>query len=355
MIRGLLWLLVGLLALLGIVRSQPAVDPSGKLTTLAFLGDVMLGGDISLKLRNQPPERFWGNTLPILRRADAVIANLEGPITTHGERWQGSWKMFHFKADPAAVDILRAGNVRFVNLANNHILDYGERGLLDTLQALGGAGIAHAGAGRTLAEASAPRLLDINGLKVGFLSATDNMLDFAATAEKAGTNYVVFRRDSPALDWIGRSVSELKDAGAALIVLSVHWGHNLGTAPSRDFRQFAHAAIERGVDVMHGHSAHVVQGIERYRHGVILYDSGNFIDDYWAIPFRHTRWSFVFALTVENGRPSRLRLVPVLTRPEPTLATGATFQAITRRMKSLCDALGTATVETAEGLEVPLR
>ena len=327
--------------------------PSGTVK-LAFLGDLMLGGDISRNLRDRPPQRFWGDTLPILRGADAVIANLEGPITTSDQRWQRSWKMFHFKADPEAVQILTTGNVRFVNLANNHILDHGARGLFDTLRVLDQAGIGHGGAGRNIGEAAVSHILDVRGLKIGLISATDQMQDFAATPQDPGTNYLEFRADSPSLAWVERSVSDLRRAGATLVILSLHWGPNMRTEPSDDFRAFAHAAVERGVDVIHGHSAHVVQAIERYRQGVILYDTGNFIDDYWEIPFRRTTWSFVFGLTVENGRPSRLTLVPVLTQPVPAIASGELFGAITAYMKGRSAAFGTTVVETANGLEVPL-
>lgn len=322
---------------------------------LAFIGDLMLGGDVSRNLRGQPPERFWGDTLPILRRMDAVIANLEGPITASARRWRRDWKMFHFRADPGAVRVLTAGNVRFVSLANNHILDYGERGLLDTLAALDGVGIGYAGAGLNRVEAAAPRLLDVRGLKVGLISATDRMEGFAATENGPGTNHLGIQVGSHELGWICHSVSELKQAGAALIVLSLHWGPDLRTAPSEGFRRFAHAVIEHGVDVIHGHSAHVVQAIECHRHGIILYDTGNFIDDYWKIPFRHTTWSFIFDLAVENGRPIRLRLVPVLTHPFPRIATGKVLQAIAGTMRSRCAALGTALVDSSEGLDVLLQ
>jgi poly-gamma-glutamate synthesis protein (capsule biosynthesis protein) len=134
--------------------SERGVAPNSapEVVRLAFLGDLMLGGDVSQKLRDEPPERIWGDTLPILRQMDAVIANLESPITASDQRSRRDWKFFHFKADPNAVRILTAGNVRIVNLANNHILDYGDRGLLDTLQALDRAGIGHTGAGPSRAE-----------------------------------------------------------------------------------------------------------------------------------------------------------------------------------------------------------
>jgi poly-gamma-glutamate synthesis protein (capsule biosynthesis protein) len=315
----------------------------------------MLGRGVSQKLRHHPPEWFWGDSLPILRQADAVIANLEAPITTSNDRWRRTWKFFHFKADPEAVRILTTANVRFVCLANNHILDYGARGLLDTMAALDRAGIRHAGAGRNVAEASASQMLDLSGLKVGLVAATDNVPEFAATLDGPGTNLLEFRPDSPGLDWIERSVSRLRRAGVALVILSVHWGPNMRIAPSQDFRRFAHAAVERGIDIVHGHSAHVVQAIECYASGVILYDTGNFIDDYWKFPFRRTIWSFVFNLIVENGRPSRLRLVPILIHSSPLgVATGKVFSAITGRMRSLCAAFGTTVVDTVDGLEVVL-
>lgn len=322
---------------------------------LAFLGDLMLGRGISRRLRDRPPDWFWGDALPLLRRSDAVIANLESPITASRGRWWRTWKMFHFKADPAAVRILTEGNIRFVCLANNHALDYGARGLLDTLAALDGAGIVHAGAGRARAEAMAWRIIDVGGLRIGLIAATDSMPEFAATQDKVGTHHVAFRPGSPGLDWVENAVFELRHAGASLIVLSLHWGPNMRKVPSTAFRLFAQESVDRGVDVVHGHSAHVVQAIERHGSGVILYDTGNFIDDYWKFPMRRTIWSFVFTLVVEDGRPRRLELVPVLVHPlPPMMATGGDFRAITANLKSLCAPLGTPIVDTAQGLEIAL-
>ena len=113
----------------------------------------MLGRGVSRTLRNHSPEWFWGDTLPLLHQADAVIANLESPITTSQERWRRTWKMFYFKATPEAISIFTTANIRCVCLANNHMLDYCERGLLDTLETLDHAGIRHAGADRNAADA----------------------------------------------------------------------------------------------------------------------------------------------------------------------------------------------------------
>jgi poly-gamma-glutamate capsule biosynthesis protein CapA/YwtB (metallophosphatase superfamily) len=324
-----------------------------EVTTLAFLGDLMLGRKVSLALRHQPSEWFWGDTLPVLNRADAVFANLECPIAA-GLLARNAWKTFHFCADPTAVEILKRGNMRFVCLANNHTLDYGPCGLAQTLRTLDHAGIRHAGAGMTKADAEAPATVALPGMTVGAIAATDNVRTFGAGPARPGTNFITtIRNRLRTLDWVARSASALRRGGADLVVLSLHWGPNMRTAPPSWFRHFAHGAIESGADIVHGHSAHVFQAVERYRDGVILYDTGNFIDDYWKFPFRQTFWSFIFLFEIDGDHRWRLRLLPVHVRSPPHLATGDTFQAINNHMKDLCRKFGTPIVDTPEGLEIP--
>lgn len=323
---------------------------------LAFLGDIMLGRGISDELRQgRSPEWFWGDVLALVRGANGVFANLESPITTTTQRWSETWKFFHFRADPETIRILQAGKVSFVCLANNHILDYGEPGLTDTLAALDRAGIVHAGAGRNRHDAAAGKLVQAGDLKVGVLAATDSLQEYAAAADRPGTNNMEFRGDGPGLDWVERSARHLREAGVSLIVLSLHWGPNMRLRPSAAFRRFAHGAIERGVDLIHGHSAHVVQAIERHGRGVILYDSGNFIDDYWKFPFRRTVSSFVFMMDVADGKPSALTLTPVRIHPWPlSLAIGDTSRNIVENMMSLSAAMGTKLVQKDGRLKLTL-
>lgn len=332
--------------------------------TLAFLGDLMLGRKVSELLASRPPEWIWGDVLPLLRRADAVLANLESPITARTKPWRKTWKMFHFRADPRTIEILRCANLGFVALANNHILDFRAEGLFDTIRALDAAGIAHAGAGRDAAEAASPAVLTLPSLSAGVIAATDTMRSFRSGPAAPGTNYIEVSRASPALDRIAAAAQALRAGGAALVVLSLHWGPNMRLRPLERFRDFARTAIDRGVDIVHGHSAHVFHGIERHAGGVILYDTGNFIDDhwnfwnfgtYWNFPFRHDDWSFVFLVDVVAGRPSRIRLVPVRTRPWPlSLATDHTARAIIERMEALCAALGTPVARNSDGLEIAI-
>src|ERR687893_3022141 len=129
--------------------------------TLALTGDVMLGRGVNETLGAVRPEEPWGDVLPLLDSADLRIINLECAITEHKLPWSRTPKVFHFRADPLAIEVLRAARVDACSLANNHTLDFEERGLLDTLEHLDEAGIRHAGAGRNREEAEDPAILTV--------------------------------------------------------------------------------------------------------------------------------------------------------------------------------------------------
>lgn len=322
--------------------------------TLAFIGDVMLGRLVDREIENRTPDSFWGTALPVLRSADAVIANLECAISARGSPWNRPPKVFHFRARPAAINVLRAANIRAVSLANNHSLDYGEDALLDTLRCLDDSGIAHAGAGRCLKEAMAPAVIDAAGLRVGIVGVTDNEPPFAARDDRPGAYYSEVGAPAllPALQEI---VAGLRDDGAGLTVLSIHWGPNMVEVPPNRFRRFAHAAIESGVDLLHGHSAHLFQAVEAHRSGLVLYDTGDFLDDYAVDPELRNDWSFIFLLDVDARGPHRLRLVPVrLSFAQVDLATGAEAEAIKSVMRRRCAAIGVRIAEGRDGMELTL-
>src|ERR671921_2101937 len=129
------------------------------MTTVALVGDVMLGRGVNAALRTLRPEQPWGDVLPLLLSADLRIVNLECAITDSEQPWTRTPKVFHFRADPSTVEVLRAARVNGCSLANNHTLDFEQRGLLDTLEHLKVAGIRYAGAGRSRKEAARPALL----------------------------------------------------------------------------------------------------------------------------------------------------------------------------------------------------
>jgi poly-gamma-glutamate synthesis protein (capsule biosynthesis protein) len=320
-----------------------------KSIVLALVGDLMLGRGVNDLISTYPPEHFWGTTLPLLQATDAVFGNLECAITIHEQPWRETFKVFHFRAGPGAVPILKVANIKAVTLANNHSLDFEEVGLLDTLQYLDQAGIKHAGAGRDIAAARIPAFLIVKGMKIGFISATDNEPPFAADTHKPGTNYLEINTRPETLKHLQEDINKARLGGAELIILSLHWGPNMVDTPSKDFQEFAHKAIDLGVDIIHGHSAHVFQGVEYYKNGVIFYDTGDFVDDYAVDPVLRNDWSFIFMIELAERRIKSVNAIPVrLQYAQTNLARGAEAQAINSRMQELCSPFGTK-VEAING------
>ncbi len=315
------------------------------MVTLALTGDVMLGRLVNEELKGMPPEEAWGDTLQHLLEADLRLVNLECALTRHPGEWVRSEKVFHFRAEPEAVRVLQAARIDACALANNHILDYEEEGLRDTLQVLKAAGIRYAGAGANAAEAAAPAMLDVQGAepcRVALLAFTDNEPAFTADATQPGTNYLEVSLQEDALARVGSAIAKSRAQGADLVVFSNHWGANFVERPSQKFRSFARKVIELGADLYHGHSAHICQGIEIHRGKPILYDAGNFIDDYAVHPLLRNDRSCLFRVTFEHNQLSRIELLPVsLSVAHVALARGGEFDAICARMEMLCEELGT--------------
>ncbi len=167
-----------------------------------------------------------------------------------------------------------------MTLANNHVLDYDEEALLEMLDLLQQAETALAGAARNLAEARRPALLEALGLRIGIIAFTDNEPGWAAQSGVPGTNYLPIALDEQAFSPVRESIAQARAAGADLVVFTIHWGPNKVQRPSPLFRQFAHAVIDAGAGLFFGHSAHIFQGIELYNGRPIIYDAGDFVDDY---------------------------------------------------------------------------
>lgn len=314
--------------------------------TLAFAGDVMLGRGVDEALQTLRPEQPWGDLIPHLTSADLRIVNLECALTTHRQPWaHGRRKMFHFRAAPSAVRVLQTAHIDACALANNHILDFEEQGLRDTLRTLTVAGIKHAGAGINIREAARPALLEVTGKHprlVALLAFTDNQPEFAAQTARPGTNYLEISLDPATLARIRSSIDQARNMGAELVVFSNHWGGNFIERPSLDFRNFARRVIELGADIYYGHSAHICQGVEIHQGKPILYDTGNFIDDYAVDPLLRNDRSCLFKLGFEGRHFRRLELLPVtLSMARVALAKGHEREAIFSRMEQLCAELGT--------------
>jgi poly-gamma-glutamate capsule biosynthesis protein CapA/YwtB (metallophosphatase superfamily) len=309
---------------------------------LALAGDVMLGRGVSETFDASHPEKPWGNVLPLLLEADVRMANLECALTQHNQPWSRTAKVFHFRADLKAGQVLKAAHIDAVSLANNHVLDFEERGLLDTLHHLSKAGIAFAGAGKDIEAAERPAIVDAGTLRFGLVAFTDNEPAFAAGHDRPGTQYLAVSTDETALGSVDRAISAARKAGADIVVFSNHWGPNMVERPSKLFRLFAHTVVDLGADIYFGHSAHIFQGVEIYHGKPILYDTGDFIDDYVVDPLLRNDWSFLFCLNVEKDGVQRLDLFPLkLSFAQIQRAVDPERKKIMHRMELLSSELGT--------------
>ncbi|UYQ66190.1 CapA family protein [Streptomyces peucetius] len=264
----------------------------------------------------------WGDALQVLDEAapDARVVNLETSVTRHDTFAAGRY--IHYRMNPANLPCLAVARPDVCALANNHVLDFGHRGLEETLDALAGAGLRTAGAGRNAHEARRPAIVPVDGdrriLVFSFgMTSSGVPQQWAATGPRGGVHFVAGPSKAAAAGTAGR-VQQVKRPGD-LVVASVHWGSNWGYPVSRDQVAFAHALIDGGVDVVHGHSSHHPRPLEVYRGKLILYGCGDFIDDYEGITgyeeYRDDlRPLYLVSVDPDTGRLADVRITPLQAR-----------------------------------------
>jgi poly-gamma-glutamate synthesis protein (capsule biosynthesis protein) len=323
---------------------------------LAFTGDVMLGRLMNEAAAVNGPEYFWGDTLPVLKEADLRLINLECVVSDKGSEWTKTPKVFHFRALPWALETLKAAKIDYVSLANNHTLDFNEEAMLDMLGRLHSAGIAHAGAGKNLEEARQPAILESGGLRFGVISASDNESAWLAGKNKPGINFIPTLMRPEVLENAARQIKTARER-SDVVVFSDHWGPNMRQRPVSLFVSFARQLMELGADIFHGHSAHLFQGIELWEKKPILFDTGDFVDDYAVDTELRNDWSFIFMLDVSRKykRVEKITLVPTyIERFQAHLAPDFLAELIRERMRVLCGEMGTAVAREGRNLVIHL-
>jgi poly-gamma-glutamate synthesis protein (capsule biosynthesis protein) len=302
---------------------------------IAAVGDIMLGGTAAPELQKFGYDYPFELVRPLLKQAQIVFGNLEGPLTDGGAAEVSKQYVFRSPPDKVAPALARAG-FNIVSLANNHSLDYGPQGLADTRAALVKAGIHPVGAGSNEAEARAPVYMKAKGVTVAFLAYSLVFPEeFWAGPETPGTAFGHER-------FVRADVAAAR-AKADVVVVSFHWGQE-GKTELRDYQvQLAHAAIDAGAAAVLGHHPHILQGVERYRQGVILYSLGNFAFGSYS----NTATRSVISLLTFRGKQLReLRLVPlnvknaeVVFQPKPL--AGPEAAEVVERMRQLSQERGT--------------
>lgn len=266
--------------------------------TLTFAGDTSLARGISQITKISGAAYPLGDSGEILRTSDLALLNLECSVARSGKLWTDPPNEVYLHADPLTMEILKEAGVDFVSLANNHVLDFGYEALFEMMGHLSDAEIKWAGAGKTIFEAKKPALINARGVTVAVFSLTDNAPHYSAQKTQAGTWYTEIPPDTEFYEAVDSEVKRLRHDGVRLIVFSIHWGPNMVESPSPAIREFAHRLIDRGVDIIHGHSPHVFQGIEIYKGKPILYSTGDFLNDF--LPLAGTEEQFLYSIVMEG-------------------------------------------------------
>jgi poly-gamma-glutamate synthesis protein (capsule biosynthesis protein) len=318
--------------------------------TLALAGDTMLGRGVAQTLeRSGPGALFADEVVEAVLAADMFVLNLECCISERGEPWPAPGKPFFFRAPPVAADVLTILGVDCVTLANNHALDFGEEALLDTLEHLRRAGIALVGAGPDAVRARAPVFLEANGFRLAVQGVTDHPEDFAARDELPGVAFADLRHGVPA--WLTEAVEQASGAADAVLV-TPHWGPNMAAEPVEHVRAAAKVLREAGATVIAGHSAHAFHGVA----GRVLFDLGDFVDDYMVDPVLRNDLGLLFFVTLDDAGPAKVEALPLkLEYCHTRVAAGEDAGWIRRRFREACAALGTDVCEEDGRLAVDLR
>jgi poly-gamma-glutamate capsule biosynthesis protein CapA/YwtB (metallophosphatase superfamily) len=260
----------------------------------------------------------WGAALDQLERMqpDARIINLETAVTSSNDR---ASKGINYRMSPENAECLVAAKIDCCVLANNHVLDWGRAGLLETLTTLQQLNVKATGAGRNDREARAPAVLNLAKARLlifSFGSTSSGIpLEWAATSDAPGINLLPDLRGASALEVADQVMARRRPGD--LVVVSIHWGSNWGYHVPDQQAILARALIDKaGVSIVHGHSSHHPRAIEIYRDRLILYGCGDFLNDYEGIPgyerYRDDLTLMYFAdLDPASGCLHALKLVPL--------------------------------------------
>jgi len=311
--------------------------------TLSAVGDIMMGWGVEDNIKKYGEDYPFGHVAHILKDSDINFGNLEGPITDRDEKavWDYSKVLdrvvvngkivgtsIYCKSPPVAAQRLNKARFHVVSIANNHIMDYGEKGLLDTLEILSRNNIRYVGAGKNVSEARSPVVVQRKGVNVGFLAYCDV---YQASSHRPGAAPVACSKED---------IKKLRTSADAVVV-SLHQGQYFGSPSPSDIKT-SRRMIDLGADIVLMHGPHILKGIETYHNGTIAYSIGNFVFDNTidpSMPFiEESRESMILQVRLTKRKAvSDVSLIPVLIDPEfqPVVPPESVGEGIIERISQL--------------------
>jgi len=314
------------------VAPDPAMSRPATLT-IAAVGDMIFDRKVGALVASQGGSAPLRHVADILSAADVAVGNLESPLSDVGTR--DTAKDVTFRGDPRGVEGLSAAGFDLLALANNHALDYGAEALLDTIERLDAAGIAHAGAGADRAAAWEPAVVDIDGTTVAYLSFS-HILPAGFIAGDGRPGIAAGRTDMLAVSDAVRAAKDEYD----YVLVSFHWGVEYVDDANADQVRDARTAVDAGADMVLSHHPHVIQGIELYNGGLIAYSLGDFVFDHYS---RKTGEAFILEAELGANGISDIRATPVYLDGSgtPAVVTGNEAAVILGRLKTISAKHGT--------------
>lgn len=268
----------------------PIIEYKETKVTFLAVGDMMMSRGVnSIIARTNDPLRPFSGLVELLDSTDFNFGNLESPIS--GSDKPGPPHSLVFNTPIRNVEGLKRYKFKVLNLANNHALDQRAAGLENTRKVLAENEITYLGVGADLSEAWKPKIITVNGLKLGFLGASYASVNDGGVAR----NNLVARIEDT--EYLKNSLESLKK-DADFIVVTMHAGVEYVRQPHQPQIDFAHAAIDYGADLVIGAHPHWIQIIEKYKDKYIFYSLGNFIfDQEWS---QDTKEGLVLKVSLEG-------------------------------------------------------
>ena len=278
------------------LASSAFSTPDAELVEVVAVGDILLCRTVEERMNQYGVEFPFAATGDLLRSADIALGNLECPLSARGEPID---KRFLFRAHPRNLAALSWAGVDVVSLANNHLLDFGEEAMRDTLEGLKDSEILYVGAGLSEEEAHRPAIVEVKGVKVAFLA-------YAAIRWKGSPEVPMKTRVAFAeIDRVREDVRGAKEQ-ADLVVVIMHLGTEYQLQPDAEQLAVSQAAVEAGATLVIGHHPHLVQETTPYLGGFIAYSLGDFIFD---MPWKE-EGAILRAFLTADGL-ERVEIIPV--------------------------------------------
>lgn len=305
--------------------------------TMTFVGDILLD-------KNYLPDEVYPFKYveKILHESDITAGNLECPVSTRGYPNQAknpasvsSGREYIFRASPKMAESLSIAGFDVMSLANNHTMDYGPDALMDTLDFLHSFNTGAIGAGKNIYDARSPYYIQVKNTLVAFLAYSEIVpYSYGATQYSPGISVASmdYKRN-----YFCEDIKKAKE-NADIVVIYFHWGEERSFYADRIQKDFARRAVDMGADLVIGTHPHVIQGMERYKNGLIAYSLGNFVFDPYG---ENSRETIILQCIFKNEILSDINIIPVYIQSgKPVIATGGRKNKIMERIRNLSAEMG---------------